>query len=190
MLTFSRNTRRANSSLRSQALGAAIALALASGTALADGAHRFVFTAYTDAAGGTEVIAGRYRAALQELRSQFDTMDLDPAATNTNLCVAYSMTLQMQRARATCDAAVHEANERSLSVPGWLGTVKSGDEDLALAYSNRAVMHWMEHEESAARKDLAEAQALAPRADFVARNVAALEMHVAMARTAAPPPKS
>lgn len=186
MSSFSRNTRRANSFLSPRALGAAIALTLASGAALADGAHRFVFTAYTDAAGGAEVIAGRYRSALVELRSQFDTVDLDPAATNTNRCVAYSMTLQLRQARATCDAAVHEASKRRLSVPAWLG--RSEGEDLALAYSNRAVMQWMVHEDAAAMKDMAQAQGLAPRAGFVVRNVAALEMHETVARAGAPAP--
>ena len=55
MSSSTRNIRRASSSLRPRALGAALALTLASGAALADGAHRFVFTAYTDAPGGAEV---------------------------------------------------------------------------------------------------------------------------------------
>jgi hypothetical protein len=177
MSSFSRNTRRAHSDLRARAIGAGLALALASGTALADGAHRFVFTAYSDAAGGADVLAGRYQAALVQLKGRPDIMELDPSTTNTNRCVAYSMTLQWQQARAACDAAVREATETSY-----------GDY-LALTYANRAVMLWMSHDEAAAEKDLAEAQELAPRADFVAQNLAALQMHVTVARAAAAAPK-
>ena len=178
MPSFSRNTRRAHSHLRARAIGAGLALALVSGAALADGAHRFVFTAYTDAAGGEEVLEGRYRAALLELRDRPDIMELDPSATNTNRCVAYSMTLQWQQARAACDEAVREA------------TQASDGEYVALAYANRAVMRWMTHDETAAEEDLTKARELAPRADFVAQNVAALRMHVTIARAEAQAPKS
>ncbi|MDE2263369.1 MAG: hypothetical protein KGL45_12655 [Gammaproteobacteria bacterium] len=191
MSSFSRNTRRANSRLRLRALGAGLSLALASGAALADEAHRFVFTAYSDATGGAEVIAGRYRAALEELAGSPGTVELDPSASNTNRCVAYSMTLQWQKAHATCDAAIRDARTQRVGVPGWLGwTEESEDEYVALAYCNRAVMDWMSHDEAAAEKDLLKAQELAPGADFVARNVAALQRHVALARAAAPAPKS
>ncbi len=190
-MSFSSNIRRTNSQLRSRAVGAGLALALASGTALADGALRFVFTAYTDAAGGAEVVAGRYRAALAELKRHPDEMELDPSATNSNRCVAYSMTLQWQAAQAACDAAVREANEGPGGVPGWSGwTETSKEEGLALAYANRAVMRWMSRDETAARSDLMKAQELAPRADFVARNIAALQIRVTMARVSAAAPQS
>src|SRR5512146_127604 len=121
MSSFSRNTCRANSLLRLRALGAAIALAVTSGAALADEPHRFVFTAYSDAAGGAEVIAGRYGAALQELAGDSDGMDLDPAASDTNRCVAYSMTLHWREAHAACGTAVREAPAQRVGVPGWPG---------------------------------------------------------------------
>ena len=181
-MSFSRNTNRANSSLRSRALGAGLALTLASGAVLADGAHRFVFTAYSDSAGGAEIVAGRYRVALEELQSHADNMDLDPSATNTNRCIAYSMTMQWREAQAACDAAVSAASQRQNAVPTWLSWTLSSDEELlALAYANRAVMHWMSHDDTAAQTDLARALELSPRSDFVARNVAALKVHVPVA---------
>jgi len=61
---------------------------------------------------------------------------------------------------------------------------------LALAYSNRAVMFWLSNDDVAAGKDLARAQALSPRAEFVARNVAALKIHGAVALARKPAPKS
>lgn len=191
MSSFTRNSRRANSDRRSRALGAGLALTLASGAALAHGAHRFMFTAYGDALAGDEVIAGHYDAALELLKSHPGDVDLDPSAANTNSCVAYSMTLQWQEARAACDAAVREARR------SWAH--ESDADYLAVAYANRAVLEWMSSDEAAARKDLAKAQEISPQADFVAQNLAALATHgeVAqakargeMAEAGAPAPKS
>jgi hypothetical protein len=192
MSSYSRNTRRVTSLLRLRALGAVLALTLVSGAALAAGAHRFVFMAYSDEAGGADVVAGRYRVALEKLKADPGAVDFDPWASNTNRCVAYSMTLQWQEARAACDAAVRAAEERRNSMPSWMSWNRgSFDDELALAYANRAVLHWLSHDEAGAQKDLANAQALSSQADFVARNVAALKVHVTtVALTAVPAPKS
>lgn len=175
MSSCSRNIRRSNSARRSRALGAGLAFALMSGAALADVAHPFVFTAYTDATGGANVAAGRYRAALKDLNSPPEAMELDSSAIDSNRCVAYSMTLQWREARAACDAAVHAASE---------------DQSLAVAYANRAVMYWLLEDAAAARKDLARAQEFSPNADFVARNIVALKAHVEVAQAGTPAPKS
>ncbi len=192
MLSLRRNTRRANSLLSPRALGAVLALTLVSGAALADGEHRFVFTAYSNAAGGAEVIAGRYRAALEKLTSySAASTQVDSSETDTNRCVAYSMTLQWQEARAACDAAVRAATQQRSISPAWWSSAPPPDDDyVALAYANRAVMYWVSQNEAAAQKDLAQAQELSPQADFVARNVAALKVHRAVALAAATAPKS
>ena len=191
MSSYSRNTRRANSPLRPRVLGAGLALSLMSGAVLADGAHQFVFTAYSDGAGGAEVVEGRYRAALEELQSRPADMDLDPSSTNTNRCVAYSMTLQWQQARAACDAAVHAASAQRNLPSGWWGWAHESDDDyLAVAYANRAVMEWLSNDEAAAGKDLAAAQALAPDAGYIAKNLAALKVHMVVARAGTPSPQS
>jgi hypothetical protein len=189
MPSFSRNSRRAHCRRNLRALGAGAALMLLSGAALADGAHRFVFTAYSDAAGGAAVVAGRYQAALRELANHRDIMDLDPSAANTNRCVAYSMTLHWQEARAACNAAVHTAAEEQLRAQAsWLPS--SNTEGLAVAYANRAVVNWLSHDDAAAREDLAKARELSPHAAFVAHNLAALKVHAEMAQAGAPAPKS
>jgi hypothetical protein len=200
MSSFSRNAHRANSARRSRALGAGLALALASTAALADGAHHFVFTAFSDAAGGEEVVAGRYDAALEELNGPAASGQLEPAAIDTNRCVAYSMTLHWQEARSACDAAVRSATAQRKRPPAWWNWMHdSADDYLAVAYANRAVMDWLWSEDAAARADLAKAQELSPGADFVARNVVALRSHTELAQrkargemalAAAPVPKS
>ena len=188
MPSFSRNSSRANCARKSLAFSAAIAFTVLSGSALADAPQRFVFTAYSDAAGGADVVAGRYQAALLELGHHRDIMDLDPSAANTNRCVAYSMTLHWQQARAACDAAVDAATQEWSAQPGWLPPPNAAS--LAVAYANRAVMSWLSHDDAAAREDLAKAQQLSPRAGFVALNIAALELHGKMAPAKASAPKS
>jgi hypothetical protein len=186
MSSHTRNTHRPNRDRRSRILGTALALALASGAALAQGSHRFVFTAYTDVAGGAEVLAGRYHAALEELSGDAGSMALDPSAVDTNRCIAYSMTLQWQKGHAACDAAVRAASkERNLPSVWWRQSRGSDDDYLALAYANRAVLDWMSSDEAAARKDLAEAREIAPRSGFVAQNLAALEAHSKVAQAKA-----
>lgn len=191
MSSFSRNRDRAHSIRRSRAIGAALALALVSGAALADGAHRFVFTAYADAAGGADVVAGRYRAALEELKSHPAAMAMSSAAADSNRCVAYSMTLQWPEARAACDAAVRAAREERGSSPAWWSWTPAPDEEsIAVAYANRAVMHWLVNDAAAARRDLAQAREHSPQSEFVALNVAALKRHTEIAQAGTPAPKS
>jgi hypothetical protein len=191
MSSFTRNTYRADSIRCPRAFGVGLALALASGAALADGAHRFVFTAYSDATGGAEVVAGRYRVALEELESRARVTDLNPSATDTNRCVAYSMTLQWQQARVACDAAVRAAEElRNAQAGMWTWLPASNSDSVAVAYANRAVVNWLSHDDAAAHKDLAKAQELSPRAAFVAQNLAALKLRGQMAQVSPSAPKS
>jgi tetratricopeptide (TPR) repeat protein len=176
MSSFRRNIRRANSETCSRALGAGLALALASTAALA---------------GGADVVAGRYHAALEQLTRGRGRTKFDVAAVNTNLCVAYSMTLQLGEARTACDAAVRTARERrGLPSAWWNGTRPSAEDSQAIAYANRAVMYWLLHDRPAAQKDLARARELSPRSDFVAQNLAALKMHSGLvAQADAPAPR-
>jgi len=192
MSSLSRNNRRAHFARRTHTLGAGLALTLLSTAALADGAHRqFVFTAYADAAGGTQVLAGRYQAALAQLRGYRGVADPDPAAVETNRCVAYSMTLQWQKASSSCDAAVRAAEaERAMPTATWSWAPASSDDYVAVAYANRAVVHWLLKDDAGARKDLAKARSLLPQAGFVTRNVEAFEAHRLVAQAGTPTPKS
>ena len=191
MSSFSRNTRRANSPQRAWALGAVLAIALASGTTLADGAHRFMFTAYSDAPGGADIVAGRYRAALEKLDRHPGSLEPDASTINTNRCVAYSMTGQWQEARIACDAAVSAATKQLTASPAWWSWASLPNDDyLALAYANRAVLYWLSQDDAAAQKDIAKARELSPQADFVAQNVTALKAHRALAFAVASRPKS
>ena len=51
-----------------------------------------------------------------------------------------------------------------------------------MAYSNRAVINYLSHDDVAAQADLKKAAAVAPKAEFVARNLTALQSHAAVAQ--------
>jgi hypothetical protein len=139
---------------------AAVSLGILTAAAIAQPApaetpEPLVLVAHGNRAGGEPLTNGNYGSAAQALRSAGNGALADPQALDTNRCVAYAMTRQLAPARAACDAAVRAA----------------------VAYSNRAVLDWLDAQPAAARRDLGRAQALAPEAAFVARNMIAMRAH-------------
>jgi hypothetical protein len=157
----------------------ATATANANAAAAAEASDPFMFVAYSNRAGGAKLATGDYANAAQAVLGQAASMSAsDPQALDTNRCVAYTMTQQLAKARRACDAAVadaHRADDTMLSFTRQ--TQRQSAAAAAVAYSNRAVMHWLDADMAAAGADLAKAQALAPQASFVVRNLAALQAH-------------
>ena len=163
----------------------ALPLALYAGFALAGSAaaragtqpHPFVLTAYGAGPGGRDLLAGRYPAALRRLRARGGAAP-DPRAFSANSCVAFEMTQHLRAAQSACDAAVLAAESARLDAAPWSGSSRiSANRALATVCADRAVLGWLRGERRGARADLAKAQALAPQAGFVRRNVAALKSH-------------
>jgi len=161
---------------RYRAVGLAIPLALLHMTTqAAEPAHCFVFTAFSNGAGGAELVSGGYTAAVQQLSHPVVT-SMDAGTTSNNQCVALAMTRQWEAARLACDRAVRDAQLERTSLPSYQSWARQLKDDyLAVALSNRAVLHWLASDSGAAADDLQRAEALSPRAEFVARNRAALE---------------
>jgi hypothetical protein len=154
------------------ALALLTTLLLASAARAQDPAHALVLTAYINAAGGSQLTAGRYAAAVAQIKPGQREFAYRSAATDTNLCVAYIAMRNLPDARAACDAAVaaEEAEHVGLSV--WrLNARAHPNPELALAYSNRAVLDDVLLDRDAARGDLAKAAVAAPDALFVRRNL-------------------
>ncbi len=145
----------------------------------AESSDPFVFVAYSNRTGGEKLASGDYGNAAHAVLGQAPSAAMaDPQALDTNRCVAYTMTQQLAKARLACDAAVEDAQRAdnamlSFSPP----TRRQSETAAAVAYSNRAVMHWLDSDMPAAGADLARAQALAPQASFVVRNLSALQAH-------------
>ena len=160
----------------------AVALLAASASArAADPADPFVLVAYSNRAGGEKLASGDYGNAAQTLYTQTSAgLTSDPEALSTNRCVAYAMTRQLERAHRACDDAVRQAQATDGVLALWNPQVQSqNSEAQAVAYSNRAVLHWLDADPSGAQADLARARALAPEAAFVQRNLQAMQLHQA-----------
>ncbi len=172
--------------LRAAALAA---MCLAAGAhaerARADDAYpKMTLSAYADAAEGRTLLAGRYGAVIQALGDHGVRFKQDDVAASTNLCVAYVMTHRWSEAHPACDEAIRFAKLEAPESPASLADVHG--ECLAIAYSNRAVLEWLEERPASAADDLARAHALAPESEFVAQNLARLHASLAAAGTHAP----
>lgn len=156
-------------------LAAAVSLLLGQAAQAAEPAHNFVLTAYSNGTGGAELISGKYAAAAEALHYR-PSINSDASTVSNNRCVALAMTKQWDSAHAACNQAVRDAQQERALLPSYqYWAHKYKNEYLAVALSNRAVLHWISADSAAAATDLKRAEALSPKADFVARNLAALE---------------
>jgi len=179
MRSSSRNSRE---TLR--ALGLAAAASLLLGSAAQAGEHNFVMAAYTDGRGGLALVSGDYAAAGKALSSKPALSAFDSSTNSNNRCVSLTVTKQWDAARAACDKAVSDAERDRTSLTAFEIWARPAENDyVAVALSNRAVLHWINEESDAAAADLARAEALSPKSALVLRNKSALEFsHKQLAR--------
>lgn len=178
MSSQSRNSRKPI-----QALQIAVAATVLAGYAAhaAEQPRTFELTAFSNGTAGSALVAGDYSNAVQQLNSHAHPLDSD--SLNTNRCVAYVVTRQLEAAHAACNAAVRDAQQALTTLPMSLSYARSEYRGyLALAYSNRAVMNWLLNDSASAQSDLKKAEAVAPKAAFVARNLTALHSHSTVAQ--------
>jgi len=157
---------------RTLRIGALAALFFAAGACGAEESHKAVLSAYTNGAAGASLLAGDYASVIRRLNGHGAAFHEDVVAGSTNLCVAFIMTRHWEAAQAACDEALALAQLHGGGPT--LYTRRDHDEQIALAYSNRAVLHWLQSQRDSAASDIAKAQALAPQASFVSQNVAVL----------------
>jgi hypothetical protein len=134
--------------------------------------HALMLAAYVNAAGGTDLTAGKYAAAIEQINRGRSRFVYRSAAIHTNLCVAYTAMRELAPAHAECDAALAAKQAEQRALPVWtFNAHRHPNEGLALAYSNRAVLCDVAADREGAARDLAAAAALAPEARFVRRNL-------------------
>jgi len=145
------------------------------GSAAQAGEHNFVLTAYTNGRGGEALISGDYDAAGKALGFKPTLSAFDSSTNSNNRCVSLTVTKQWDAARAACNKAVSDAERERTSLPATENWARTMENDyVAVALSNRAVLHWMADESDAAAADLERAQTLSPKSAFIQRNKAAL----------------
>ncbi len=148
----------------------------ASTAALAGAGQGYVLTAYSDAAGGSQLLSGEYSAALDSIRNATTAAPSSDVVRKTNACVAYTMLHRLKEARTACDAAVVAATADRSHAGGVVSKSRSQEDSaVAVAYSNRAVMHYLSRQAVGSAEDLAEAHHLAPESEYVVHNIAAFK---------------
>jgi Flp pilus assembly protein TadD len=135
----------------------------------------FVVTVYSDTRGSQELLIGHYDEALAQIETSRGLDEAPRLEAATSLCVARMMAGRFDSARTACDEAVRTARSEPSATRTW-GPGAGGiyQRDVAIAYANRAVLHWLTDDTHSAASDLAQAKRFAPKADFVTRNLAAL----------------
>jgi len=172
MRSSSRNSREHSGAV----LGLVAAVSLLTGECAQAGEHNFVLTAYSNGKGGTQLLSGDYDAAGKALQFRPTLSAFDGSTNSNNRCVAFAKTKQFEAARAACDKAVREAEHEKATLPSYQYWARSLENDyVAVALSNRAVLHWMTSDSEAAAADLKRAAELSPKSAFVLRNKSALE---------------
>jgi hypothetical protein len=165
-------------------LGLAAAASLLLGSTAQAGEHNFVLTAYSNGRGGQALVSGDYETAGKVLSYKPTLSSFDASTNSNNLCVNLTVIKQWDAARAACDKAVSDAERERTSAHSTEAWARSMQDDyVAVALSNRAVLHWMVDEGDAAAADLKRAETLSPKSAFIQRNKSALEFsHRQLAR--------
>jgi hypothetical protein len=131
-------------------------------------------TAYTNGAGGESLTTGKYDIALAQVKADRSTTSTAYSAKVNNMCVAYAITRQLTEAKTACDAAVKAAKYDRLSSQRYAPGSARENSYVAIAYTNRAIVHMLSKDTASAKADLERAKSLAPTAEFVNRNLAAV----------------
>lgn len=134
---------------------AAIGFAMTVSTAIADDAPKFTMTVFEDVAQGTDIIAGHYDKAIDAV--SVGTSKNDAIRIESNLCVAYVKSGEVERAERACDAAIAAINAKKSFRTYRLrdeSAAKARKRYLAIALSNRGVVKAVKGDYAAARKDL------------------------------------
>lgn len=138
-------------------------------------APKAMLTVYAEGVEGPTVMQGRYADVIAHLSEHPRHFAEDAVSASTNLCVAYVMTRQWREAHDACDKAILMARLDARETVLYARTRHA--EQMAIAYSNRAVLHWLEAQPADAASDMAHARSLAPKSQEVVQNLALLAAH-------------
>lgn len=162
-------------------LGALLISATISAPALAenDGAAPFTMAVISNEAYGRSVTSGKFEQAIDSITAG-GHRSRDRFADQTNLCVAYTKTSDLEKASVACDAAIARLKRRkgraSTSAWNYSAEGQAYRSELALALSNRGVLLAATGEIVLARKDFLAAIELETRSSsFAERNLDRLD---------------
>ena len=140
-----------------------------------DTAAAYTMTVIRDAAHGSRIIKGDYDKAIERItRAEFRYAG--NFAGETNLCVAYTKSGELEKAETACNAAVDVANGMLRVKADLLAdyTRKAYMTDLAIALSNRGVVYAAMGNTELAEQDFRKADDLGSSLSAPAINLARL----------------
>ena len=159
-------------------------LAAAAGLLAVDVAHAedkaaaYKMVVFSDQRHGVTVAKGKYEKAIEKLTAKPERKR-DAFETRTNLCVAYTKSGELEKATASCDAALALIREKQARTASPSADVELANErSLALALSNRGVLYAVHGDHENARSNFEEAMGLKARLAVPKRNLARLDRAV------------
>ena len=102
----------------------------------------YTMTVIVDTAHGSKVTAGKYERAIEKITAS--KSNRDPYSKQTNLCVAYTKTGELDKATEACEAALAITLDTQSPRRSYFGARQARKTDrvhLALALSNLGVLH-------------------------------------------------
>ena len=138
-------------------------------------APKMVLTAYVNGAGGDSVMAGKFDEALTEIKKDRSASSDAYTAKINNQCVTYAVMKQLPQALSACDEALRAAKYERMAAQRFSAGTSEQNSYVAIAYANRAVVHTLAKDPESAKSDMAHAKSLAPSAEFVSKNMLAME---------------
>lgn len=142
-------------------LAAAAALFITAPSQADNESPRYTMTAIVDSSFGRAVTSGRYQQAIEKITAR-QARTRETFESQNNLCVAYTKVGDLDSASVACDQAVAEMRKRterkSPTRRGQYAEFSRSDRVyLAVALTNRGVLHAVNGDLENARRDFAEA---------------------------------
>lgn len=145
---------------------------------------RYEMAVFSDVAHGTKVLSGKYDQAITNIRS--NSRSADEVYVQTNLCVAYVKSGDIDAAEKACEEAVLAAKSLGdTALSSFIGGTTAQRHArylahgryLAIALSNRGVMRAVSGDLEAARKDFDAAMAQNSSVASVKANIERIEKY-------------
>ncbi len=142
----------------SRPLAVVVALVVSAPLAAREADPAYTMTIIIDAAHGSKVAAGKYQRAIEKITARKSTRD--SYSRQTNLCVAYTKTGELDKATEACEAALALTLGSTKPRNSYSGPAQSKKIDRvyqALALSNLGVLHAAKGSPDVARESFREA---------------------------------
>ncbi len=134
----------------------------------------YVMTVVADKAHGEQVVSGAYEEAIAAITSP-QKRHRDTFAVNNNLCVAYTKSNDLAKAKQACADALRTS--KNSFGPWYVADRKRTDQ--ALALSNRGVIRAITGDDEGAREDFQRAIKLGRKLSAPVENLARLDSQAA-----------